>query len=81
MIDLLKKNGFTVLVIPGNHDYGTGSLGDKKFVEPFKEKFYNSRGITYPKLDIIDEIAFMGLDSTAGELHWHDRILSGRRIR
>lgn len=72
----LKKNGYTVLVIPGNHDYGTGTLGDKKFVESFKEKFYNSKVLSYPKLDIIDEIAFMGLDSTAEELHWHDRFLS-----
>jgi len=33
-------------------------------------------GISYPKLDIIDKIAFIGLDSTAEELHWLDRFLS-----
>jgi len=75
-LERLKEKGFTVLVIPGNHDYGTGTLGDEKFVEPFKEKFYNSHEITYPKLDIIDEVAFIGLDSTAEELHWRDRVLS-----
>jgi predicted MPP superfamily phosphohydrolase len=75
-IKILEELRYKVLVIPGNHDYGTGSLGDKKFVLLFKEKFFKSRDITYPKLDIIDEMAFIGLDSTAEELHWHDRFFS-----
>jgi predicted MPP superfamily phosphohydrolase len=85
IIQTLKDNGYRVLLIPGNHDYGTGILGDKKFVKPFKEKFFGTSGITYPKLDIIDDVAFIGLDSTAEELHWLDRILSegelGRKQR
>jgi 3',5'-cyclic AMP phosphodiesterase CpdA len=75
-ISLLDERGYTVLVVPGNHDYGTGTMGNQKFVETFKDKYYNSRNISYPKLDIIEEIAFIGLDSTAEELHWFDRILS-----
>jgi 3',5'-cyclic AMP phosphodiesterase CpdA len=75
-IEQLKERGYKVLVVPGNHDYGTGTLGNKKFVDLFKEKYFNSREISYPKLDIINEIAFIGLDSTAGELHWRDRFLS-----
>lgn len=75
-IEQLKADGYTVLVIPGNHDYGTGTLGNKELVGFFKERYYKDGGITYPKLDIIDKIAFIGLDSTAEELHWHDRILS-----
>lgn len=71
-----EKNGYKVLVIPGNHDYGTGGLGNRKFVSLFKKKYYGDTGITYPKTDIIDEIAFIGLDSNAGELHWHDRFFS-----
>ena len=63
------------MVVPGNHDYGTGIMGDEKFVDLFKEKYYKSREISYPKLDIIDEIAFIGLDSTAEELHWLDLFL------
>ena len=35
-LNFLKEAGFEkILVIPGNHDYGTGSLGDKKFVDLF----------------------------------------------
>jgi predicted MPP superfamily phosphohydrolase len=72
-IEHFEKRGYKVLVIPGNHDYGNGAMGDKKFVGLFKERFFKSREITYPKLDIIGKIAFIGLDSTAEELHWNDR--------
>jgi predicted MPP superfamily phosphohydrolase len=75
-IERLKERRYKVLVIPGNHDYGTGVIGDKRFVGLFKKKYYGSRIVSYPKLDIIDEIAFIGLDSTAEELHWHDRFFS-----
>jgi len=72
----LEDNGFKMLVVPGNHDYGTGVFGNDKFVDIFKERFYGTTVIEYPKLDIIDGVAFIGLDSTAAELHWFDRILS-----
>ena len=75
-LKLLERNGYKVLVIPGNHDYGTGGLGNRKFVSLFKKKYFGNTAISYPKTDVIDEIAFIGLDSTAEELHWHDRFLS-----
>jgi predicted MPP superfamily phosphohydrolase len=75
-IEQFAERGYRILVVPGNHDYGTGTMGNEKYVELFKEKYYKSREISYPKLDIIDEIAFIGLDSTAQELHWLDRALS-----
>jgi predicted MPP superfamily phosphohydrolase len=75
-IEQFKERGYKLLIIPGNHDYGNGAIGDKKFVGLFKKKYYGSRRISYPKLDIIDKIAFIGLDSTAEELHWLDRFFS-----
>ena len=73
-LNLLKEADFeNILVVPGNHDYGTGSLGDKKFVDLFKKNFF-IKDCIYPKLDIIDNIAFIGLDSMAAELHWYDRL-------
>jgi predicted MPP superfamily phosphohydrolase len=75
-IEQFAERGYKVLVVPGNHDYGTGTMGNEKFVELFKEKYFKSREISYPKLNIFDEIAFIGLDSTAEELHWLDRTLS-----
>jgi predicted phosphohydrolase len=75
-IEELRHHGYQVLLIPGNHDYGTGSLGNHGNVVKFKERFYGNREVTYPKLDIIDDVAFIGLDTTAEELGWFDRILS-----
>lgn len=70
----LKEAGFKdILIIPGNHDYGTGSRGNKKYVRLFKQSFFNENR-DYPLVDIIDRVAFIGLDSMAEELHWYDRI-------
>jgi len=74
-IELLKRGGFDVLMIPGNHDYGNGIKLEKKFVGLFKEAFYGRKRV-YPLLDIIDGIAFIGLDSMAEELNWYDRLWS-----
>ena len=72
----LKAAGFDVLVVPGNHDYGGGSLGYPEYVGKFKEHFYGKADVSYPKLDIIDNIAFIGLDSMAEELNWYDRLFA-----
>jgi len=72
----LEQKGYRVLVVPGNHDYGTGVWGNERFVPIFKEKFFGNAGVTYPKLDIVEEVAFIGLDSTAEELHWTDAIFA-----
>ena len=74
--DRLKEAGFDVLVVPGNHDYGTGSLGSSDYIEKFKKHFYGTADVEYPRLDIIDNIAFVGLDSMAEELHWYDRLFA-----
>ncbi len=73
-LDKLQTQGFTVLVIPGNHDYGTGTLGDKKYQKKFKQMFYGIEKFTFPRLDIIDNIAFIGLDSMEEELNTFDRL-------
>ena len=76
----LEERGYRVLVVPGNHDYGTGTRGYANSVNSFKERYYGSKRITYPKVDIIGKIAFIGLDLTADELHWRDRFLSEGEI-
>jgi len=77
-LDSLRQAGFeNILVIPGNHDYGTGSDGDKKFVKMFKQSFFGHE-LDYPKKDIIGndpfKVAFIGLDSMSEELHWYDEL-------
>jgi 3',5'-cyclic AMP phosphodiesterase CpdA len=70
----LTSSGYQrILVVPGNHDYGSGSLGNKLYVPIFKEVFYGKKR-TYPILDIVDDIAFIGLDTMAEELNWYDRL-------
>ena len=75
-LDILRRAGFeNILLIPGNHDYGTGSHGDKKFVKLFQQTiFQDLKG--YPRKNIIEDIAFIGLDSIAEELHWYDELFS-----
>ena len=75
-IDKLKAAGFKVLVVPGNHDYGTGAWGSEKYVSLFNQTFFNNTQIEYPKLDILDDIAFIGLDTMAEELNWYDRMFA-----
>jgi 3',5'-cyclic AMP phosphodiesterase CpdA len=73
-LNRLEKAGFTVLVVPGNHDYGTGNLGNAKYSKYFKKYFFGNTRVTYPKLDLIDGTAFMGLDSMEDEVNWYDFI-------
>ena len=83
-LEILKQKGFEVLVIPGNHDYGNGLSGKKKFVQQFKATFFKNEDIQYPKVDIsydpaspadpADAIAFIGLDTMAEELGFLDHL-------
>jgi predicted phosphohydrolase len=75
-LEELEHRGYKVLAVPGNHDYGTGTFGNIGNVNLFKERFYRNSDISYPKTDIINNTAFIGLDSTAEELNWHDRIFA-----
>jgi predicted phosphohydrolase len=61
-------------MVPGNHDYGSGNLADKKWVKQFKNRFFGTDKIHYPKLDAIDGTAFIGLDSMEEEVGTWDRI-------
>ncbi len=75
-LDKLKEFGFRhILVVPGNHDYGTGDKGNSKFVKLFKAAFFDEES-GYPQTDVIDEIAFIGLDSMAEEVHWYDELFA-----
>lgn len=74
ILNRLTDTDYQLLVVPGNHDYGSGARGNKKFVKLFKKAFYGDEGITYPKVDVIDDIAFIGLDSMAATFNWLDEI-------
>lgn len=75
LIDELRKHDFRVLLCPGNHDYGTGVMNSRKHAQNFR-KLFLPQVKTFPHLDIIEDIAFIGLDSNAEELHWYDRFFA-----
>lgn len=78
-LDILRKNGFCVMVTPGNHDV---KVDDKDYrgdyynskenyllvaaEKKFKEVFYKTRGnaiSTFPSLDIFGSVAYIGINS------------------
>lgn len=78
-INILRKNGFCVLVTPGNHDL---KVKDKDYMgdyynskenyllldaeKKFKEAFYKKSGNsirTFPSLDIFGSVAYIGINS------------------
>lgn len=70
----LNNNGFkNILIVPGNHDYYKPYLhSDKKLVQVFKDNFWGftqKPALTedYPRLNIINNVAFIGLDSMSAE--------------
>ena len=67
LLDLMKKEGFTVLVAPGNHDYGPDGIRESKQSQrDFAELI---SGITdYPHLHFTLGQAFILLDSMAEEI-------------
>lgn len=73
-LGVLEKAGFALLVVPGNHDVGDGAFGLKRYARSFKRSYFGERPVSYPKLDVIDGVAFIGLDSMAAELHWYDTL-------
>jgi len=70
----LNNSGFkNILIIPGNHDYYKPYLHAKKlFIQVFKDNFWGftkDPALTddYPKLNIINKVAFLGLDTMSDE--------------
>lgn len=70
----LNNNGFkNILIVPGNHDYYRPYLhADKRLVQVFKDNFWGftqEPALTenYPRLHIINNVAFIGLDSMSAE--------------
>ncbi|MDO8141168.1 MAG: metallophosphoesterase [Candidatus Brocadiales bacterium] len=93
-VDLIQKlsepaptgEKYEILLVPGNHDYGTGSNADPKFVPIFKQQYFNNSGVVYPLVKIVgndtthEKVAFIGLDSNEGELNPRDELLADGEI-
>jgi hypothetical protein len=55
-------------------------LANKKYVQLFWKKLVKKSNVRYPNVDIIDNIAFVGLDSMAKELHWYDALFANGEL-
>lgn len=75
LLEKLKEHNFSVLLCPGNHDYGTGMMNSRQIARRF-QKLLLPHIMMFPQLDIIKNTAFIGLDSNAEELHWYDRFFA-----
>ncbi len=77
---------YEILLVPGNHDYGTGSNADPKFVTVFKQRYFEDSSFNYPYVKIVgvgtthEKIAFIGLDSNEDELNPLDHRLADGEI-
>ncbi len=71
-LDDLRDAGFTVLIAPGNHDYGIYQFPFLGLGEECRRRYnthiHDAEHVSYPTKDVIDGIAFIGLDSSAGEM-------------
>jgi 3',5'-cyclic AMP phosphodiesterase CpdA len=76
VVGILKKAGFKVLICPGNHDCGNGWVNTRGAAEKFMQAF----DLSFPRVDIIEDTAFIGLDSNVEELHWYDRFFADGEI-
>lgn len=66
-IDILRNGGFSVLCVPGNHDYGTnGIIENNECIGYFRK--YISGDVDYPHCEIINGHAFILLDSMLEEM-------------
>ena len=68
LVEYLQAAKFHVLVVPGNHDVGNGGFSTKEVSRQFLKTFYDEKKkVIFPRLDIIHNTAFIGLNSMEEE--------------
>lgn len=77
IIDALGKSSIKCIVVPGNHDYGSGLGISLRHQAYFKKTFYGKSDESFPRLTIIGDTAFLSLDSLQGEFDLSGNILDG----
>jgi 3',5'-cyclic AMP phosphodiesterase CpdA len=89
-LDALKEYGYRVLICPGNHDYGESKYTSKSIAVHFRSMFNDYFSLKvhsepqsddiFPVLNIIDNLALIGLDSCWEELGWFSGLLAEGQI-
>lgn len=68
ILDKLTSAGLQLLIVPENYDYDSGRKIKKVYQEKFNATFYGDSNFKFPICNIINQTAFIGLDSMPGEL-------------
>ena len=92
-LEALKAYGYRVLICPGNHDYGESRYTSRSIAVHFRSMFnsffylkdHSELSVIhaddiFPVLNIIDNTAFIGLDSCWEELGWFSGLLAEGQI-
>lgn len=76
LINRIRRKGFIVLPVPGNHDFGSmGVHPNEKYGKLFREKLLHGYDGKFPilgnveKTGLIEDIAFIGLNSMEASFH------------
>jgi len=81
-LDRLRAEGFSVLVVPGNHDYGIMGIAESRDSQAWFAELIAGFD-RYPHLEILDGQAFVLLDSMGQEIEniefWGAQGMLGRR--
>lgn len=77
LLSPLYEKGFTLLPVPGNHDYGwRGNHAEKKRFNHFKSAFFHKENVCYPHVREIGSDTFIGLNSMKAEAGFFDGLLA-----
>lgn len=63
----LREAGYRLLIVPGNHDVGGGATPSKSVAKRFLKIFFGDGDADFPRLDLINRTAFIGLNSMEAE--------------
>lgn len=77
----LTQAGFRILLCPGNHDYGNSFFLSKKWSDGFRAKFskeiFNCDvPLTFPVITLIEDVMFIGLDTSERELRFWETLMA-----
>lgn len=77
LLDSLAAQGWTVLLAPGNHDYGDSLHVDPAWAASYRQHFapylFGTAAAQFPVLRLLGDCAFIGLDSNEAEMGFWER--------
>ena len=77
LLDGMTARGWRIFLAPGNHDYGDSLHIDPDWAAEFRGQFapyiFGTTAPQFPVLNVLDDCAFIGLDSNEAEMGFWER--------